>query len=172
MIYERTMDWLLSMLLQCLDLLCANLKYLSYSNLLSRRSVFQFHILCTGKSCCFCLVCVFFSWGRLIDCGWYLRLENRLQSPIVGFTQQNDKQKTNATNDVLIFISHFQIDSENTHETIKHHFHSSPAHATTLVHHICLEMHTKFGQNINADTFVQSHLLPNKNFDMIEAGTR
>lgn len=65
LIYERTMDWLLSMLLQCLDLLCANLKYLSYSNLLSRRSVFQFHILCTGKSCCFCLVCVFFSWGEV-----------------------------------------------------------------------------------------------------------
>lgn len=39
------MNLLLSMLLQCLDLLCANLKYLSYSNVSSRLSVFQFDIL-------------------------------------------------------------------------------------------------------------------------------
>lgn len=45
MVYECKMGLLLSMLLQCLDLLCANLKYLSYSNFLSRLSVFQFDIL-------------------------------------------------------------------------------------------------------------------------------
>lgn len=62
LVYECRMDLLLSMLLQCLDWLCANLKYLSYSSVLSRLSVFQFHILRVGKG----VVCWLMVWMAFI----------------------------------------------------------------------------------------------------------